>query len=395
MQPVRGFKVKRFRELLKLRSLTITPSVPFDLQKNCPTCSTPLQCLCTLISGDDRVRIRIGLCARCGYLGYINRPTKEWMVNFYSTQWDQARIPIRKLEDGHKVIATLVAQLQLDKTRPLLEIGCGYGALLQHFSNQGFQQVMGVDNSEHRAETARKLFGLPVFAGNFEHPSIQQHLQKKAPFSLIYSNHVIEHVYHPTEIIAAAARLQEEGDILALAFPNVAGEHTGFHIFYLPHIHGFTKESMEYLLNQHGYEIFADHSPHQANIILSAKKVSHVPVAFFSKNNLRTETTIQKFRNGLALTTLQHPGLHSWWWEPREKIGGGDRARMVSIPVPLGVEKFWWFLAPLRKRINAYLFRRFPPGYSALIEPIEKYHTTSLESPFEIQFSNNIELLIK
>src|SRR4030095_16561588 len=107
--------------------------------------------------------------------------------------------------------------LPVDRSRPVCEIGCGYGANLKHLANAGFARLIGTESSEHRADVVRQGFGFEALTAPFESVETQQSLQTLAPFSIIFSHHVLEHTYHPDEVIAAASRLQAPGDFLIIS----------------------------------------------------------------------------------------------------------------------------------------------------------------------------------
>src|SRR5262249_30516941 len=67
---------------------------------NCQSCTTPLEPIVTFVGTN---RIRIGFCP-CGYLGYMERPTKEWINNFYLKKWDEVEFDkiVKELESRKK-----------------------------------------------------------------------------------------------------------------------------------------------------------------------------------------------------------------------------------------------------------------------------------------------------
>ncbi len=328
---------------LKLRTITLDESIPLNHQEDCPACGSRLILLCSLFNSDNSLKLRIGFCDGCGYSGYQDRPAEQWLEKFYASKWDRARQPFLNLSQSHFRALELIEKLAVNKNRGVLEIGCGYGAALDYFKKQNFSRVVGFEPSLHRAEAAIEHFGAVI---------INDLNQASRPFGLIFSHHVIEHVYNPNQFIKTAASLQEDGDFLILSLPNVVGEHSGYNIFYLPHLHAFSKQAVEALLNKNGYEILIDHSPSDLNTIIGAVKRKN-PKSIFRKDTEYQKFYIEKFQKELALNRLIG-GFYLWRWDPRDKKGGG-----------------------------AYIF---------IVKSLKRRFS---DSPFEIQFTGEIKLLVK
>jgi len=99
----------------------------------------------------------------------------------------------------------------------LLDLGCGNGAFLLRARSAGWV-VVGVDFDSKAVEAARSQ-GLDVRLGGVESldPSVEQ-------FDVITLAHVIEHVYHPVEVLQACYDLLKPGGFLWIETPNIASE---------------------------------------------------------------------------------------------------------------------------------------------------------------------------
>lgn len=387
-----GFIVQDMAEFFRVTTFDLNSNVPLEAQRLCPACESDLEPLAVLLGNSGRQKIQLGFCPKCGYVGYIDRPAKDWMVNFYATVWDTHIA--RSIEDvrnqpsvmkdkksSRRLAISLAESLHAPKDRPVCEIGSGYGSVLKYFKESGFKKVYGTENSGHRARTVSEALDLSVFAGNFEGDAVQRQLKAISPIGLFFSHHVFEHVYHPAEVIRSIAALQEEGDHVLLALPG-PDEHAGYGLFYVPHLHVFTKESLELLLNRFGYELVGNASPDNANMILAFKKVA-VPEKKIPLRSDYRSVVFEKYCNGLGLTTLGDRGLFEYrWLVPNTRI---DDAEMVAT-----TQSGWWLkrvVMFVRSKIN-----RFTSAHHFLVQSLDKKMT---DTPIEIQYPGNIQLLMK
>jgi 2-polyprenyl-3-methyl-5-hydroxy-6-metoxy-1,4-benzoquinol methylase len=259
-----GFRIERLERGEGWKRLATTPEMTAAELSRCPADDAPLQPLATLI-GED-VRIRIGRCLACGHVAYMDRPTEAWFERFYQSAWDSAETNAAEGMLGARVRAanrlgvqrppiTLALGLDLDRTRAVCELGCGHGRSLQQLVLAGFSNVVGVEPSAHRAEATRRSFDFDVLAAPFESPATTAALERRAPFSLIYSIHALEHTFDPAKVLGRAAMLQGEGDYLILSVPNLQDEPTLGLLLFLPHLHSFTPRSLVRLAARQGYAL--------------------------------------------------------------------------------------------------------------------------------------------
>lgn len=97
----------------------------------------------------------------------------------------------------------------------LLEVGCGYGYLLDE-ARPFFSSRTGTDFSSEAAEIARGT-GAEVFVGGIEQ------LPVGARFSCVLATQVIEHVYDPLSFIKCLAEHTNPGGHIVLATPDIGG----------------------------------------------------------------------------------------------------------------------------------------------------------------------------
>jgi SAM-dependent methyltransferase len=117
----------------------------------------------------------------------------------------------------------VLAGLDVDPDDRILEVGAGLGLTSAYLSSRGFD-VTGLEPGgtgfEENREVARQLAEL---AGWTYHPlpiGVADLEREHGPFSLIYSNNVLEHVDDLDAAFAGMARVMGDGGVMAHSCPN-------------------------------------------------------------------------------------------------------------------------------------------------------------------------------
>jgi SAM-dependent methyltransferase len=97
----------------------------------------------------------------------------------------------------------------------LLEIGCGYGYLLDE-ARPFFERRVGTEFSAEGAEIARAT-GAEVFVGGTEQ------IPRDSKFDCIVAIQVIEHVYHPLLFVQRLLSHTKTGGHVVIATPDIGG----------------------------------------------------------------------------------------------------------------------------------------------------------------------------
>jgi SAM-dependent methyltransferase len=97
----------------------------------------------------------------------------------------------------------------------LLEIGCGYGYLLDEASSF-FSRRVGTDFSPEGAEIARET-GAEVYVGGVEQ------VPSDAKFDCVIGTQLIEHVYEPVSFVKQLVAHTRPGGHIVLATPDIGG----------------------------------------------------------------------------------------------------------------------------------------------------------------------------
>jgi SAM-dependent methyltransferase len=97
----------------------------------------------------------------------------------------------------------------------LLEVGCGYGYLLDE-ARSFFQLRVGTEFSPQGAEIARET-GAEVFVGGVEQ------VPPDARFDCVIATQVIEHIYEPLSFVKQLVGRTKPGGHIILATPDIGG----------------------------------------------------------------------------------------------------------------------------------------------------------------------------
>lgn len=251
--------------------------------ENCICCNNSLKTLASI------EKIRVGCCDRCGYVGYQDRPSEKWIVDFYSNIWNK-EIEEKLVGKPNKKVAAesnlikAIKSLEINKTGPICEIGCGYGGMLVKLLEMGFTNLTGVENSKERTRISREEGRAEILNGNFEGEDVHSSLKEKGVFDLIYSSHVLEHTANPRKIIEKASELQKEGGYIIIAVPNFIGEPAMGVLFFLPHLHSFTIPALSLLLESNKYKVLSSTYSTNTEILIVARKENNLSVHVSGNN---------------------------------------------------------------------------------------------------------------
>ena len=398
---VAGIQIKDILKSTRLGLFPLPNDAVLEESLLCFCCKNTLEVLAVLVGVEAHSQIRVGVCGSCGYMGYIDRPTKAWLTSFYSTDWDKEFMRSAKQMKSDVVLQKggvkgsrqrafeLHRQIPVNKKKPYFEIGSGYGQVMKNFEIAGFEKLYGIENSKHRAELVNNVFGFEIYHGDFGSREVTEQIKENGQYGLIFSHHVLEHVYDPNEVIQAMSEVQDEGDYAIFAVPDVAGEHMNYVTLYWPHLHGFTKESLETLFNRHGYEVVVDGSPDILNIIFVLKRTKN-PNPIFKKRKDYVSEAQNRLRLATSADTLSD-GLSELLWDQRITERDNSTAKKVSGGFLGG--RIFWSLKQIVSWTKSRIFKRLSVRYSLLVSPV--FEKLTKYNAFEIHFKKTITFLTK
>ncbi|MBI2024670.1 MAG: class I SAM-dependent methyltransferase [Candidatus Harrisonbacteria bacterium] len=388
-----GFRIGDFLELRGWKLLEISKEIPLIINFNCPADDGQLKTIATLVGNSGR-QIRIGCCPNCGYIGYIDKLSKDWINRFYLETWDdavnqdvqkKAQKLKEKLKTGYsgkeQLAISAIKTLNIDKSRYVCEIGCGFGKSLNQLRRLGFEKLVGIENSSHRAAIAAKAYGLKTIAAPFDEAAKNSELSKLAPFSLIYSHHVLEHVYNPAEMIRIASELQKEEDYLVTVIPNFIGEPSVGVLGFFPHLHSFTETALTGLLRRYGYKVINRSLTNDREICVVAQKTRKAIAATVLRGAYNL--ALEKLKRGLALDGNHISFPARFWWYAKKSDQGGWKKYFKNR----FLDKIYWKLASFG--------RKYKGTRVLVVENLNGRYNSEQASPIEIQFNGEIKLFYK
>ena len=222
-------------------------------------------------------------CCHCRTVYMTPRPDEQLLKEFYSNSenyayWNKHIFPATE-ETRRKNIFKPRAERLAEICREnkivggtALEIGAGFGTFCQELQRLNiFNKIIGIEPTPDLAQTCRdrglEIIEKPIEECDLPHDSVD----------VIASFEVIEHLFKPARMIAAASKLLRPGGMLVLSCPNVKGfdiATLGIHSDTIDHEHVnyFHPDSIRVLLERHDLQVLDVQTPGQldADLVRSA-----------------------------------------------------------------------------------------------------------------------------
>lgn len=206
---------------------------------------------------------RIVRCQRCQLAMTSPRPTASAMAEFYSDKfydehhsYGQAQLKPPKPEDrAFAREMKALAEVRTRRSNPRsLDVGCGYGRLVQAFADGGFD-AMGIEPNRS-ACTAAQSAGRNVRFGTLDSSDLEVD-----SFAAITAFHVLEHVHYPGDFLTRCRELLVADGTLAIEVPDFdcpASRRHGpdwSHLHAGEHLHQFTRQTLTAFLRKAGFHV--------------------------------------------------------------------------------------------------------------------------------------------
>ncbi|CAN5656040.1 class I SAM-dependent methyltransferase [soil metagenome] len=231
----------------------------------CPLCAS--ECYRVVRVLTDRIarttdrRFTLARCANCGLLRLHPQPDGDILDAAYPDDYAPFNRPglsgrIKRLLE-RKGIGDIWAYLQ--PPRPILDVGCAGGELLDLIRRAGNPDVHGLEPDSYAVDLARKR-GIPVTEGYLEEAGFPDER-----FSTVLLDHVLEHVVDPDVFMAEARRILIGGGAVVIWLPNAdsyAARVLGSYWmgYDAPrHLTTFSLDTLSKLLEKHRFRIVRVH----------------------------------------------------------------------------------------------------------------------------------------
>lgn len=231
------------------------------LERNCPICkSTEKKKIdeIHLVNFDGTESIfdhqMIMSCDNCGFV-YHEGIDMEKMETYYSSYTGGSQI--QSMTADEKILNNNMADfieyhLKMPKSARILDIGCGYGWVIEILRERGYISVVGMDTDEPLMEKLREK-GLSVEIGSIYS---KDRNDLNGSYDVIILKMVMEHLENPREAVENIKKWLKPNGILVIEVPDCSlYDKTAFFTGYfqsvnMEHINNYSPISLMNLMNK-------------------------------------------------------------------------------------------------------------------------------------------------
>jgi 2-polyprenyl-3-methyl-5-hydroxy-6-metoxy-1,4-benzoquinol methylase len=192
-------------------------------------------------------------CPLCSLVWLNNKLRPEQMGEHYGADYDRSVSAAGESPNHWRDRWEMLSQYKTSGA--ILDLGCSAGGFLTGLRNS-YWKLYGIEMSEAVAKKAQARSGAEVFVGDIldaPFPSEQ--------FDAITCFHVLEHLYHPRDVLEKVFEWLKPGGIFYVNVPNI--DSAGCRIFKsywyaleLPrHLFHFSPKSLRALIRPVGFEV--------------------------------------------------------------------------------------------------------------------------------------------
>ncbi len=211
------------------------------------------------IAKTDRYGLKYytGICLKCGLTQQYKYPNETFInlfyEKFYNDLYSFFKNPeerfISQFNSAKYKFDIIKRYMNIDKTKSVLEIGCGAGGILSFFQSKKCE-VIGVDYENDHLEYARKK--------NITTYSNYEKINKK--FDIIILSHVLEHLVHVDSILDICKKFIKKDGLIYVEVPSIESipKHYDSDIrnfLHIAHVTHFTKNTFINFMNVKGFNI--------------------------------------------------------------------------------------------------------------------------------------------
>jgi len=240
-----------------MQKVNIAPSRVSLLQRKCPVCDA--------VSAKEMFRQEFAImdgisflggydvvsCERCGFIYADNIPAQTdfdaYYVNMnkYEHEIEQSDVITGRYEH----IIKDIVHLEVDKTAPVVDIGCARSEILRSLRNMGFSNLTGIDPS------VRNVDYLKSKGINAVHATINT-MNTSMQYEVVFFLAVLEHIVDLHQTLNALYSVTAMNGIMVVTVPDMAMPASGelpYQEFSREHINYFTGVSLSNLMMRYGF----------------------------------------------------------------------------------------------------------------------------------------------
>ncbi len=198
------------------------------------------------------IHLSIIACRRCRFIFQPERFSDDLLTALYeqdtSFAFGEAKeeMPIIKsgLVERQEVISKAMSEYGIREGTAVLDVGGGRGECCQHLVQRHRVVVADTTDSPPVDPGIEKVLGL--FSANLE----------KGTFDVVVMNHVLEHVFSPTELLTSAHNTLKEGGILIVEVPfELYTPLVARHLGDWRHVAYFCRATLRQFLEKSGFVV--------------------------------------------------------------------------------------------------------------------------------------------
>jgi 2-polyprenyl-3-methyl-5-hydroxy-6-metoxy-1,4-benzoquinol methylase len=183
---------------------------------NCPYCDSP-------VAIPFRTNADIVQCMPCGLVYLRTRPTADSMYEIYQRYANDTSHmkPPASIEEANRhglrreTFVNQICDLPEINKGGWLDIGCGWGALLNYTRELGFSPK-GIEMTRNCLDFATMQLEIPVSNAQFTDSAINEN-----SFNVVSMVHVLEHIPNPKETVAKIYNTLVPGGVFCGIVPNI------------------------------------------------------------------------------------------------------------------------------------------------------------------------------
>ncbi|MBU1179445.1 class I SAM-dependent methyltransferase, partial [Patescibacteria group bacterium] len=229
---------------------------------NCPICNQDNTEIIFKKGNLNKDLINV-ICKSCALVYISPRLTKQEYDKFHEKEFlseksitsvEQVK---QKLNDSDFKIKSSIFNFldeYLEEGQNVLDIGCGFGVLLDIIKKEKKANVFGIELGDVDVGAAKEYYGLDLFHGSLE--DFSKNHENHGKFDVIIAHHTFEHLPKPLDSLEQIKKLLKPEGVLYVAVPNTMNIKKRPEIFFqIAHPFSYSPHSLKLILEKAGFGV--------------------------------------------------------------------------------------------------------------------------------------------